>query len=67
MDGIKQIITLGHQSGVFILIAAQQMRSETLSTDLRDNLALRIILGSNSSEAYRMVFGFCNPRENFTN
>lgn len=61
MDGIKQIILLGRQSGVFILIAAQQMRSETLSTDLRDNLGLRISLGSNSAEGYRMNFGSATP------
>nr|WP_220041053.1 FtsK/SpoIIIE domain-containing protein [Niallia circulans] len=63
MDGIKQIILLGRQAGIFILIAAQQMRSETLSTDLRDNLSLRIILGSNSSEAYRMVLGSATPEK----
>lgn len=61
MDGLKQIILLGRQAGVFILIAAQQMRSETLSTDLRDNLGLRISLGSNSQEGYRMVFGSATP------
>lgn len=44
MDGIKQIILLGRQAGVFILISAQQMRAETLNTDLRDNLGLRIAL-----------------------
>nr|WP_062201978.1 FtsK/SpoIIIE domain-containing protein [Streptococcus sp. DD04] len=62
MDGIKQIILLGRQAGVFILISAQQMRSDsTLSTDLRDNLGLRIALGANSSEGYRMVFGSAIP------
>ncbi|WOI91923.1 FtsK/SpoIIIE domain-containing protein [Streptococcus intermedius] len=61
MDGIKQIILLGRQAGVFILISAQQMRSETLNTDLRDNLGLRIALGANSSEGYRMVFGSAIP------
>ena len=61
MDGIKQIILLGRQSGIFILVSAQQMRSETLNTDLRDNLGLRIALGANSSEGYRMVFGSATP------
>ena len=61
MDGIKQIILLGRQAGVFILISAQQMRAETLNTDLRDNLGLRIALGANSSEGYRMVFGSATP------
>ncbi|HEL2461252.1 TPA: otitis media-associated H10 [Streptococcus suis] len=61
MDGIKQIILLGRQAGIFILVSAQQMRSETLNTDLRDNLGLRIALGANSCEGYRMVFGSATP------
>ncbi len=61
MDGIKQIILLGRQAGVFVLISAQQMRAETLNTDLRDNLGLKIALGANSSEGYRMVFGSATP------
>lgn len=61
MDGIKQIILLGRQAGVFILIAAQQVNADTLNTDLRDNLGLRIALGANSSEGYRMVFGSATP------
>lgn len=61
MDGIKQIILLGRQAGIFILVSAQQMRAETLNTDLRDNLGLRIALGANSSEGYRMVFGSATP------
>ncbi|HEM5928917.1 TPA: DUF87 domain-containing protein [Streptococcus suis] len=61
MDGIKQIILLGRQAGIFILVSAQQMRAETLNTDLRDNLGLRIALGANSNEGYRMVFGSATP------
>ncbi|HFH9837934.1 TPA: FtsK/SpoIIIE domain-containing protein [Streptococcus suis] len=61
MDGIKQIILLGRQAGVFILVSAQQMSADTLNTDLRDNLGLRIALGANSSEGYRMVFGSATP------
>lgn len=61
MDGIKQVILLGRQSGVFCLISAQQMSANTLNTDLRDNLGLRIALGSNSQEGYRMVFGSATP------
>lgn len=61
MDGIKQIILLGRQAGVFILVSAQQVNADTLNTDLRDNLGLRIALGANSSEGYRMVFGSSTP------
>lgn len=61
MDGIKQIILLGRQAGIFILVSAQQVNANTLNTDLRDNLGLRIALGGNSSEGYRMVFGSATP------
>ncbi|MFS0956955.1 FtsK/SpoIIIE domain-containing protein [Enterococcus casseliflavus] len=61
MDGIKQLILLGRQAGVFVLIAGQQMRAENLSSELRDNLGLRIALGANSSEGYRMVMGSAMP------
>lgn len=61
MDSLKQLILLGRAAGVFILVAAQQMNANTINTDLRDNLGLRIALGSNSSEGYRMVFGSNTP------
>lgn len=61
MDGIKQIILLGRQAGVFILISAQQMRAETLNTELRDNLMLRIALGFHSQEGYRMTLSSDTP------
>ncbi|MCZ0704608.1 hypothetical protein J2T56_003193 [Natronobacillus azotifigens] len=61
MDGLKQVILLGRQSGIFCLISAQQMNANTLNTDLRDNLGLRIALGANSSEGYRMIFGSATP------
>lgn len=65
MEGIKQIILLGRQAGVFICIAAQQMRAGDggISTDLRDNLGLRIALGANSPEGYRMAFGSATPEK----
>lgn len=61
MDGMKQIILLGRQSGVFCLISAQQMSANTLNTDLRDNLGLRVSFGANSQSGYRMVFGEAAP------
>ncbi|MBE9893971.1 DUF87 domain-containing protein [Enterococcus casseliflavus] len=61
MDGIKQLILLGRQAGTFVLIAGQQVNASNLSTELRDNLALRIALGANSQEGYRMVFGSAMP------
>lgn len=61
MDGIKQIVLLGRQAGYFILIAGQQVNASNLSTELRDNLGLRISLGQNSSEGYKMVLGSATP------
>lgn len=61
MDGIKQLILLGRQAGTFVLIAGQQVNASNLSTELRDNLGLRIALGANSQEGYRMVFGSAMP------
>lgn len=61
MDYIRQIILKGRQAGVFILVSSQQMSANTLNTDLRDNLGLRVALGSNSQEGYKMVFGSASP------
>lgn len=61
MAGIKQIILLGRQAGTFVLIAGQQVNANVLSTEMRDNLGLRIALGSNSREGYTMVFGQAMP------
>lgn len=61
MEGLKSTILLGRQAGLFVLVSAQQMNSNTLNTDLRDNLGLRIALGGNSLEGYRMIFGGATP------
>ncbi|WP_245167076.1 FtsK/SpoIIIE domain-containing protein [Staphylococcus caeli] len=61
MDRIKQIILLCRQAGCFILIAGQQINSNVLNTELRDNFSLRISLGFNSSEGLRMMFGSATP------
>ncbi|KRN04255.1 ftsk protein [Holzapfeliella floricola DSM 23037 = JCM 16512] len=61
MGYIRQIILKGRAAGVFVLVASQQMNANTLNTDLRDNLGLRIALGANSGEGYRMVFGSATP------
>lgn len=37
------------------------MSANTLNTDLRDNLGLRVALGANSQEGYKMVFGSASP------
>ena len=44
-------------ANVFVILAMQQPRADTISTDIRDNLGARVSLGSLSDEGYRMTFG----------
>lgn len=60
--GLNKSFYLEDSQAFFILVSAQQVNaSTTLSTELRDNLGLRIALGANSSEGYHMVFGSATP------
>lgn len=56
-DRLLMLIMLGRASLVNVILATQQGNSKIISTDIRDNLGLRILLGSSSSESRRMVFG----------
>lgn len=57
MKRLSEIILKGRQMGVFCILSTQQPNAESIPTQLRDNLSLRISLGSLSSEGYRMLFG----------
>ncbi|MBE6821580.1 MAG: AAA family ATPase [Ruminococcaceae bacterium] len=57
MSNLFEIILKGREMGIFSIIATQQPNSQNIPTELRDNLSVRIFLGSGSAEAYRMVFG----------
>lgn len=54
---LSEIILKGRQCGVFVVLSAQQPRAETIPTDLRDQMGLRVGLGNLSNECARMVFG----------
>jgi len=54
---MKQIVMKGRQAGVFMILTTQQPNAKTISTDIRDQLGLRVGLGTLSNEAERMVFG----------
>lgn len=56
-DYLKQIVMKGRQAGVFVVLTTQQPNAQTISTDVRDQLGLRVGLGTMSSEGERMVFG----------
>ncbi len=56
-DNLTQLVLKARAANVFVILALQQPRAESISTDIRDNLGARVSLGTLSSEGYRMAFG----------
>ena len=56
-DNLTQLVLKARAANVFVVLAMQQPRADTISTDIRDNLGARVSLGSLSDEGYRMTFG----------
>ncbi|VDK43331.1 unnamed protein product [Cylicostephanus goldi] len=56
-DNLTQLVLKARAVNVFVILALQQPRAEVVSTDIRDNLGLRVSLGDLSEEGYRMVYG----------
>lgn len=57
MGRLTEIILKGRQVGVTVILSTQQPNANSISTEIRDNLSLRVSLGALSSEGYRMAFG----------
>jgi len=60
---VSKIILEGRQAGIFIIFAMQRPDVDFLPGALRDQLGLRIALGSMSNDGYRMVFGSGNSKD----
>lgn len=55
---LKQLVLKGRSAGVFILLATQQPNAQSsIPTDIRDQMSVRIALGTMSPEGYRMTLG----------
>ena len=54
---LTQLVLKARAANVFVILAMQQPRADTISTDIRDNLGARVSLGNLSAEGYRMCFG----------
>lgn len=54
---LRKIILTGRQAGVYIVILMQKPAAEVISTDVRDQLGMRVTLGAMDDGGYRMVFG----------
>lgn len=56
-DLLKQLILKNRQAGYFVCVSTQQPNARIIDTDVRDNLMLRIFMGSPKDEVKKMVFG----------
>ena len=56
-DLLKQLILKNRQAGYFVCVSTQQPNAKIIDTDVRDNLMLRIFMGSPKDEVKKMVFG----------
>ena len=54
---ITQIVLKGRQSGFFLIFATQRADAKYMRGSIRDNLGLRVSLGSLEKAGYRMTFG----------
>lgn len=54
---LTQLVLKARAANVFVILALQQPRADSISTDIRDNLGARVSLGTLSADGYRMAFG----------
>ncbi len=54
---LMSIIMKGRQAGFFMILTMQRPDAEYLKGAVRDNLGMRVALGSMSADGYQMVFG----------
>ena len=54
---VYQIILLGRQSSFYLLAIAQQANANTIDTAIRENLALKVVLGNAEQQTYVTAFG----------
>ena len=60
MAKLTNIVVKGRQAGVFVIFATQRPDTDVLDGKIRDQLGLRIALGSLSNDGYKMIFGDTN-------
>ena len=54
---MKKIILTGRQAGCYIIILMQKPLAEIISTDIRDQLGMRVTLGNMDDSGYKIIFG----------
>lgn len=56
-DKLKTIVMRGRSSLVNVVLMTQQPNATVIETSIRDNISLKVLLGSSSPEMSRMMFG----------
>lgn len=54
---VESIVLMGRSANVHVLIAMQRVKGDSISLDIRDNLAIKVGLGNLSDENFKMIFG----------
>jgi DNA segregation ATPase FtsK/SpoIIIE-like protein len=54
---LKQLIMKARSAGIIVVLVTQQPNAQAIPTDIRDQLGLRILLGSGSTQSRMMTFG----------
>lgn len=54
---LSEIVLQGRQLGFFVLIVMQKSDANLISTNLRDNIPLKIVLGNSEQQTYVTAFG----------
>jgi len=54
---LKAVVMQGRQLGFFLVIVAQKSDATTISTDIRDNLVGKFVLGQSEKTTYETCFG----------
>jgi len=57
MSYLTRVVLEGRQAGIFVIFATQRADAKYLPGAIRDNLGLRVSLGSLEKSGYRMTFG----------
>ncbi|GGL63036.1 FtsK/SpoIIIE domain-containing protein [Sporolactobacillus putidus] len=54
---MKQLVMKARSAGIIVILITQQPNAQAIPTDVRDQLGLRILLGTGSTQARMMTFG----------
>lgn len=53
---LSDIAFMGRQIGCILWVATQQMNAQTITTAIREQLVLKIVLGNSDEQTYRTLF-----------